>query len=182
MKIKNQKILKNGSIGAYVYQPDKTWKWRIIGKQKGSGSKENNSPRPISAAEAARRLEYRPISAAEAARQLEEQESLRRAQNVLWQLSMTSSDALRYLDFIHAAGGEGGGGGGGANAVNHLGNRGFPFDARRYRMLLEYEADIRRWYSNREFLNITPNTLVPTNSPKENKPRNNRKLKNVYNA
>ena len=38
MKIKNERILKNGAIGAYVYYPsDKKWKWRIIGHSKKIG-------------------------------------------------------------------------------------------------------------------------------------------------
>ena len=38
MKIKNKKILKNGTIGAYVYYPkEKKWKWRFIGRQKKKG-------------------------------------------------------------------------------------------------------------------------------------------------
>jgi len=40
MKIKNQRILKNGAIAGYVYySKDKKWKWRIIGRnnKKGGG-------------------------------------------------------------------------------------------------------------------------------------------------
>lgn len=38
MKIKNERILKNGAIGAYVYySSEKKWKWRIIGHSKKKG-------------------------------------------------------------------------------------------------------------------------------------------------
>ena len=38
MKIKNQRILKNGAIAGYVYySKDKKWKWRIIGRNNKKG-------------------------------------------------------------------------------------------------------------------------------------------------
>ena len=36
MKIRNKRILKNGTIAGYVYYPnEKKWKWRFISKMKG---------------------------------------------------------------------------------------------------------------------------------------------------
>lgn len=42
MKTKGKRVLKNGTIGAYVYYPtDKKWKWRFIGKAKKKGGGDN---------------------------------------------------------------------------------------------------------------------------------------------
>jgi len=81
MKIKNQKIFKNGAIGAYVYQADKTWKWRIIGKQKGSGLNKKDSKK-----------------------------SLQDAENLLNELNLVPNEALYIIDRIRTARGNGGGG------------------------------------------------------------------------
>jgi hypothetical protein len=50
MLIKNIRILKNGAVGAYIYNSNNTWKWRIIkgptkkgGSSNSSNSSSNNS-------------------------------------------------------------------------------------------------------------------------------------------
>ena len=44
MKIKKQRILKNGAIAGYVYYPkDRKWKWRILGNIKKKGGKYSST-------------------------------------------------------------------------------------------------------------------------------------------
>ena len=43
VKIIKSRVLKNGAIGAYVRYPDKSVKWRIIGKKNKKGGGKNNN-------------------------------------------------------------------------------------------------------------------------------------------
>ena len=44
IKVKGEKILKNGAVAGYVYySKEKKWKWRIIGRHKKGGSSSNGS-------------------------------------------------------------------------------------------------------------------------------------------